>query len=48
MFSFPFIKGDPKTAFSEPYSIVMTEEMAAHAESIAETDVPDKLKATTF
>jgi putative ABC transport system permease protein len=28
MFSFPFIKGDPKTALIEPYSIVMSETMA--------------------
>jgi len=28
MFSFPFVKGDPSTAFSEPYSIVITEAMA--------------------
>ncbi len=29
MFSFPFIKGDKRTALTEPYSIVITEEMAA-------------------
>ena len=28
MFSFPFVKGDSKTAFSNPYSIVITEAMA--------------------
>jgi putative ABC transport system permease protein len=29
MLSFPFIKGDKRTALKEPYSIVITEEMAA-------------------
>jgi putative ABC transport system permease protein len=29
MFSFPFVKGDPKTALAEPYSIVLTESAAA-------------------
>jgi putative ABC transport system permease protein len=29
MFSFPFVKGDPKTAFSNPYSVVLTESAAA-------------------
>ena len=29
MFSFPFVKGDPRTAFSEPYSVVLTESAAA-------------------
>ncbi|MGD2090558.1 MAG: ABC transporter permease [Candidatus Aminicenantes bacterium] len=28
MFTFPFVKGDPKTAFSAPHSVVITEEMA--------------------
>ena len=28
MFSFPFIKGDPKTALAEPHSIVITEGLA--------------------
>jgi ABC-type antimicrobial peptide transport system permease subunit len=28
MFSFPFIKGNPSTALSEPYSIVISEKMA--------------------
>lgn len=28
MFTFPFIKGDPETAFSDPKSIVLTESMA--------------------
>lgn len=28
MFSFPLLKGDPKTALNDPYSIVLTEEMA--------------------
>ncbi len=28
VFSFPFIKGDPKTALHEPYSVVITEPMA--------------------
>jgi len=28
IFSFPFIKGDPKTALSAPFSIVITQEMA--------------------
>lgn len=28
MFTFPFVKGEPKTALSTPYSIVITEEMA--------------------
>lgn len=28
MFTFPFLKGDPKTAFSEPYSVVITENLA--------------------
>jgi len=28
MFSFPFIKGDKMTALTEPYSIVITKEMA--------------------
>jgi len=29
MFSFPFVKGNPQTAFSEPYSVVLTESAAA-------------------
>jgi putative ABC transport system permease protein len=29
MFTFPFVKGDPRTALSEPYSIVLTESAAA-------------------
>lgn len=29
MFSFPFVKGDPATAFSNPYSVVITETAAA-------------------
>jgi putative ABC transport system permease protein len=29
MFSFPLIKGDPETVFSEPYTVVLTEESAA-------------------
>ncbi len=29
MFSFPFVKGDPGAAFSEPYSVVLTESAAA-------------------
>jgi putative ABC transport system permease protein len=29
MFSFPLVKGDPKTAFSNPYSVVLTESAAA-------------------
>jgi putative ABC transport system permease protein len=29
MFSFPFVKGDKRTALTEPYSIVITKEMAA-------------------
>jgi putative ABC transport system permease protein len=28
MFTFPFIKGDPETALSQPFSLVITEEMA--------------------
>ncbi|UCC41825.1 MAG: ABC transporter permease [Candidatus Aminicenantes bacterium] len=28
MFTFPFAKGDPKTAFAEPFSIVITEDLA--------------------
>jgi putative ABC transport system permease protein len=28
MFTFPFVRGDPKTAFSEPYSVVITENLA--------------------
>ncbi|MFQ5571712.1 MAG: ABC transporter permease [Rhodothermales bacterium] len=28
MFSFPFVKGDPVTALNDPYSLVITEEMA--------------------
>jgi len=28
MFTFPFLKGDPKTAFYEPYSVVITENLA--------------------
>ena len=28
MFTFPFAKGDPKTAFSEPHSVVITEDLA--------------------
>lgn len=28
MFTFPFAKGDPKTAFSEPFSVVITENLA--------------------
>jgi len=28
IFSFPFVKGDPKTAFTEPLDIVITEKMA--------------------
>ena len=28
IFSFPFIKGDPETALMEPYTIVLTQEMA--------------------
>lgn len=28
MFTFPFVKGEPKTALSAPHSIVLTEEMA--------------------
>jgi putative ABC transport system permease protein len=28
MFTFPFVKGDPKTAFSEPLSVVVTEDLA--------------------
>lgn len=28
MFTFPFVKGEPKTAFSAPHSVVITEEMA--------------------
>lgn len=28
MFSFPFVKGNPKTALSSPHNIVLTEEMA--------------------
>jgi putative ABC transport system permease protein len=29
MFTFPFVQGDPRTALSEPYSIVLTESAAA-------------------
>jgi ABC-type antimicrobial peptide transport system permease subunit len=29
MFTFPLIKGDPATALSDPFSIILTEEMAA-------------------
>lgn len=29
MFSFPLVKGDPRTAFAKPNSVVITEEMAA-------------------
>ncbi len=29
MFTFPLVKGDPATALSDPFSIVLTEEMAA-------------------
>jgi len=29
MFTFPFVKGDPKTVFSNPYSIVVTEDLAS-------------------
>jgi putative ABC transport system permease protein len=29
MFSFPFVKGDPRTALSKPYSVVLTESAAA-------------------
>ena len=29
MFSFPLIKGDPETVFSDPYSVVLTEKTAA-------------------
>lgn len=28
IFTFPFVKGNPKTAFSKPHSIVMTEDLA--------------------
>ncbi len=30
VFDFPFIKGDPKTAFRTPYSAVITDDMAQH------------------
>ena len=30
VFDFPFIKGDPKTAFRTPYSVVITDDMAQH------------------
>lgn len=29
MFSFPLVKGDPETVFTDPYSVVLTEETAA-------------------
>jgi predicted permease len=29
MFSFPFVKGDPRTALAEPYSVILTESAAA-------------------
>jgi len=29
MFTFPLVKGDPQTALSDPYSIIVTEKMAA-------------------
>ncbi len=30
VFDFPFIKGDPETAFRTPYSVVITDDMAQH------------------
>ena len=30
VFDFPLIKGDPKTAFRTPYSVVITDDMAQH------------------